>query len=97
MKAVYSDEDCRTFIWVVELALAEAGVISREECERVLDDDDEENYKKLEKADKSLAKRLEKAFGNLEANDEDLGDALVNCVLPKDSKKAKKETKGDCR
>ena len=83
MNVSISNEDCRTLIWIVELALTEARVISKNECERVLDEDDEENWKKLEKADKSISKRFKKAFGNLESNDADLGDALVDSILPK--------------
>jgi len=75
VKIVFSIEDCRTLIWVVENALVDARVISKKECERVLGEDDEGNSKKLDKADSYVAKRLEKAFGNLESSDVDLADA----------------------
>lgn len=77
MKIVFSPDDCRTLIWIVEIALKDVGKISKEECDRVLDDDDPEDYKKLDEAVKNVAARLEKAFGNLEVDDEALGDALA--------------------
>jgi len=77
MKIVFSPEDCRTLIYVVEIALKDAGIISKEKCMRVLDDDDLEDYEKLAQADKNVAARLEKAFSNLEVDDEALGDALT--------------------
>lgn len=77
MKIVFSPEDCRTLIYVVEIALKDVGIISKEECERVLDEDDPGDYEKLEQADKNVAARLKKAFGNLEVDDEALGDAIT--------------------
>ena len=77
MKIVFPPEDCRILIYVVEIALKDAGIISKEECRRVLDDDDPGDYNKLAQADKNVAARLEKAFGNLEVDDEALGNALT--------------------
>lgn len=76
MEVIFSIEDCRTLIWVVTKALAGARVITTNECEQILDEEDEENALKLDKADALLQKRLKKAFGNLEVNDKDLGDAI---------------------
>lgn len=75
MKIIFNSEDCRTIIWGVERALAEAKVISKKECERILDEEDEEHCERMKKADEALAKRLEKAFGSLESTDVDLADA----------------------
>ena len=77
MRIEFSIEDCRTLIWIAELALVDAKIISKKDCERILDEDNETNFNKLDKADKCISKRLVKAFGNLSPSDVDLGDAIT--------------------
>jgi len=77
MKVIFDKDECLSLIYVVTGALVRANLLDKETREFLLDEDDEVNSKRLEKAQEFLGEALDKLYGKIEVHDVTLSEAIT--------------------